>query len=253
MASRAPHLELSGVDFRYGEGAPLFAGLDWRIARGETWALLGPSGCGKTTLLYLLAGLRRPQRGHARLHGETLAGPGQEIGLVLQDFGLLPWLTAAANVELGMRLRGLPAAERQQKSERWLERLGLAAVANQYPGQLSGGQRQRVALARLLATETEALLLDEPFASVDELNRERLQGRLARLVAEFGATQVLVTHSVEEAALLAGKIALILETGPITKLHVLENPNWRGGMSLASRQDREYHAFCGEVRALLKI
>ena len=246
------HLELRGVAFRYGSGPALLAGLDWRIGRGETWALLGPSGCGKTTLLYLLAGMRLPQGGAAQFDGVTLGQPRQEIGLVLQDFGLLPWLTAAANVELGMRLRGLPVAEREGRRDLWLERLGLREVARQYPIQLSGGQRQRVALARMLALQTEALLLDEPFASVDELTRERLQEALGRLVAEMGATQVLVTHSVEEAALLAERIALILEPAPITELTLLENPCWRGGGELPERDDPAYFAFCREVRGLLK-
>lgn len=247
----AAHLELRGAHFRYGSGPPLLAGLDWRIGRGETWALLGPSGCGKTTLLYLLAGMRIPQRGAAQFNGVALGRPRQEIGLVLQDFGLLPWLSAAANVELGMRLRGLPREEREARCDLWLERLGLTAVAGQFPGQLSGGQRQRVALARLLALQTKALLLDEPFASVDELTRERLQESLGWLVAEMGATQVLVTHSVEEAALLAGRIALILEPLPITRLTVLENPCWRGGGALPAREDPAYFAFCRQIRGLL--
>lgn len=246
------HLELCGVDFRYGGGPALLSGLDWRIGRGETWALLGPSGCGKTTLLYLLAGMRIPQRGNAQYAGEALRRPRPEIGLVLQDFGLLPWLTAAANVELGMRLRGLAPAERETRRESWLERLGLRAVARQYPVQLSGGQRQRVALARLLALQTEALLLDEPFAAVDELTRERLQETLGLLVAELGATQVLVTHSVEEAALLAQHIALILEAAPIGEITVLQNPCWQGKGSLPARDDPDYFAFCREIRSLLK-
>ena len=245
------HLELSSVDFRYGSGPPLLAGLDWHISRGETWALLGPSGCGKTTLLYLLAGMRRPQRGAAHFNGQVIDRPRREIGLVLQDFGLLPWLSAAENVSLGMRLRGLPREERMARRDLWLERLGLVEVAAHFPGQLSGGQRQRVALARLLALQTEALLLDEPFASVDELTRERLQGTLGRLVAELGATQVLVTHSVEEAALLAERIALILEPAPIAQLTLLENPCWRGGGELPAREDPAYFAFCREIRRLL--
>lgn len=246
------HLELRGVDFRYGDGPELLSGLDWRIGPGETWALLGPSGCGKTTLLYLLAGMRIPQRGTAQYDGEPLARPRQEIGLVLQDFGLLPWLTAAANVELGMRLRGLPAVEREARRESWLERLGLQEVARQYPPQLSGGQRQRVALARLLALQTEVLLLDEPFASVDELTRERLQETLGRLVAEMGATQVLVTHSVEEAAFLAQHVALVLEGTPIREITVLENPCWHGECRTPARDDPTYFAFCREIRSLLK-
>ena len=245
------HLELCEVDFRYGNGPALLAGLDWRIGRGETWALLGPSGCGKTTLLYLLAGMRRPQRGAVRFDGEALHRPCREIGLVLQDFGLLPWLSAAENVSLGMRLRGLPRKERTSRRDFWLERLGLMEVAAHFPGQLSGGQRQRVALARLLALQTEVLLLDEPFASVDELTRERLQGVLGRLVAELGATQVLVTHSVEEAALLAERVALILEPPPIAQLTLLENPCWRGGGELPAREDPAYFAFCREIRKLL--
>lgn len=248
----AAHLELRDAHFRYSAGPPLLAGLDWRIQRGETWALLGPSGSGKTTLLYLLAGMRRPRPGDALYEGQPILRPRREIGLVLQDFGLLPWLSAAENVSLGMRLRGLAKEERRARQQRWLERLGLCEVAAQYPGQLSGGQRQRVALARLLALESEALLLDEPFAAVDELTRERLQGGLRRLVAEAGATQVLVTHSVEEAALLAARIAIIPAPAPIQQLTVLDNPCWRGSGDLPERDEPAFAAFCREIRWLLR-
>ncbi len=244
-------LEIDRADFRYGAGPALLSGLSWSIARGETWALLGPSGCGKTTLLYLLAGMRTPQRGAVRYAGALLRRPRREIGLVLQDYGLLPWLTAAENVSLGMRLRGLARSERLARCEHWLKRLDLLAVASQFPAQLSGGQRQRVALARLLALQTEVLLLDEPFAAVDELTRERLQRQLGSLVAAVGATQVLVTHSIEEAAMLAARIALISGPAPIAELTYLENPCWHGGGVLPERDDHTYIAFCREIRERL--
>lgn len=213
---------------------------------GEVWALLGPSGSGKTTLLHLAAGLRRPAGGRITLGGQVVTKPRQDVGLMLQSYGLLPWYSAERNVRVGLEIRGLATAEVRRRSDAWLKRLELTEVAGRFPGQLSGGQRQRVALARILALEPRLLLLDEPLSAVDELARERLQKRLFELSRQTGATTLLVTHSIEEAALLADHILLVTDYAPLKHYEVLTLPFKTG---LPRRDDPAFIAFCQTVRA----
>ena len=246
----APLLALEQVSFAYAQSTPLVTDFTWRIAPGARWAILGPSGSGKTTLLYLLAGLRKPTAGVILHDGQPLLKPNPQIGLMLQAYGLLPWFTARQNIHTGLQIRGLPANERRERADRWLKRLEIDHLADQFPGQLSGGQRQRVALARLLALESRTLLLDEPFSAVDELTRERLQLRLRALQAELGSTLVLVTHSVEEAVLLADHILIITNFAPITNATVLHSP-FNG--TPPRRDDPAFTAFCRRIRDILQL
>ncbi len=237
------------ADLRFGYRRPddLFAGLSWSVGRGEMWSILGPSGCGKTTLLYLLAGLRRPTGGVVQVDGQPIEGPLRSTGLILQDHGLLPWATAEENAALGLRIRGVPPARRAALVGRWLEALGIADVRKQYPSQLSGGQRQRVAIARCLALEPDLILMDEPFASLDALTREDMQELLLEVTAQAAnrPSVVLVTHDVAEAVLL-GQRVMVLPRPPIAAGVVLEN-------ALAGRPEYrlrpEFHEKCLEVRA----
>src|SRR5512137_1022862 len=191
-------IRVEGLSFSYPGGLPpVFQDFDWEVARSETWAILGPSGCGKTTLLYLLAGLRRPGQGRIFVGGQPLERPRPHTGLILQDYGLLPWATVRANAPRDYR----PTTDVTS----WLERLGLTASAGQFPGQISGGQRQRTAIARTLALQPDLLLMDEPFASLDAITREDLQALTLELRAETGLTTVVVTHTIEEAALLGAQ------------------------------------------------
>lgn len=213
-------IEVRSLSFGYPGGRPIFENFDWSVARGEAWAILGPSGYGKSTLLYLLAGLRQPTRGEVRLDGQPILRPRPRTGLILQDFGLLPWATCEQNVSLGLRVHGFygpdgkhaPLDHRpgdvRARTEHWLARLGLLPVRRQYPGQLSGGQRQRTAIARTLALNPDLLLMDEPFASLDAPTREGLQNLMLELRAEQHLTTIVVTHSIEEAAFLGQKILL---------------------------------------------
>lgn len=246
----SPALALEGVSFGYA--TPLLDRFDWRIMPGETWSILGPSGSGKTTLLYLLAGLRRPQAGTVRLFGEAITAPSHDVGLMLQDYGLLPWMTAVRNIRLGLKIRGVSRQERHRIGAAWLERMQIAHVADQYPGQLSGGQRQRVALARVLALETDILLLDEPLSAVDELTRERLQARLYAITREIGVTMVMVTHSVEEAALLTDNVLVFPEDGPLHEAQVLRSP-FAGDNAMPRRDDPAFLQFTAQVRAALGL
>ncbi len=185
------------------------------------------------------------------LNGEVVTRPRQDVGLMLQGYGLLPWYSAARNVQVGLEIRGVDAQEAARRGGEWLARLELTGVAKQFPGQLSGGQRQRVALARVLALESRLLLLDEPLSAVDELARERLQRRLFELSRETQTTTLLVTHSVEEAALLADHILLIGDHTPVRHFDVL-TPSFKKGAPetrLPRRDDPAFIRFCQTVRA----
>lgn len=209
-------ITLDAVTFAYGPFL-LFQRFSWEVEAGDFWALIGPSGCGKSTLLTLLAGLRQPTAGEIRIQGETLRRPRPQTGLILQDYGLLPWATVRQNVELGLKIRrfygpdGIHAPRHPQTGlsvDFWLTRLGLSAVADRYPTQISGGQRQRTAIARTLVLQPDLLLMDEPFASLDAPTREALETQIWELAEEQGLTIILVTHAIEEAALLGKKILL---------------------------------------------
>jgi ABC-type nitrate/sulfonate/bicarbonate transport system ATPase subunit len=221
------------LTFGYSNHAPLFQDFNWTIPRGETWAILGSSGCGKTTLLYLLAGLRLPDSGRIEIDGDLLARPRPRSGLILQEYGLLPWETLRANVGLGLRVRQFYGADGKhtprdfapkENVAYWLARLGLEHVADKYPAQVSGGQRQRAAIARTLALSPDVLLMDEPFSSLDAVTREDLQSLTLELCREQDITLVIVTHAIEEAAIMGEKI-LLLGTPPNHTPLVFENPH----------------------------
>jgi NitT/TauT family transport system ATP-binding protein len=240
------------ISFHY-DSSPVFEHFQWTIHSGESWSVLGPSGCGKSTLLSLLAGLRLPTSGTIRIHNEPILRPRPQTGLILQDYGLLPWSTVRQNIELGLKIRrfygadGIHAPLRQTRGpsiEFWLSRLGLDAVADHYPVQLSGGQRQRTAIARTLVLSPDLLLMDEPFSSLDAPTRESLQDLTWELITEQGLTLVLVTHSLEEAAMMGRKI-LLLSGPPNREIQVVDNPE--AGTS-GFRESRAYHQFCRDLR-----
>lgn len=254
-------IRIRDLTFAYPDQPVLFEGFDWHVARDEIWAVVGPSGCGKSTLLYLLAGLRHPSSGEIRIDGEKLTRPRPGTGLILQDYGLLPWATVAENAALGLRIRrfygpdGLhaPDGTQIQKWEiddaigYWLDRLGVSALCNQYPAQISGGQRQRTAIARTLAMGPDLLLMDEPFSSLDAFTREGLERLTLELRFETEVTTILVTHSVEEAVYM-GQRLLVLGRSPHRRPIVIENPE--AGQS-GYRERATFQAHCDEVRHLL--
>lgn len=242
-------IEVCDLTFAYPGKPPVLTGLSWSVREKETWAVIGPSGCGKTTLLYVLAGLRRPTQGAVLIQGQPVSGARRQTGLILQDFGLLPWATAEENIALGLTLRKVDPALRRQVVVQWLERMGLTAVAGHYPAELSGGQRQRVAIARTLALDPDLLLMDEPFAALDTLTREDLQNLILSLGQRQGITTVIVTHNIEEAVFLGQRI-LLLGPGAAGQIRttVVDNP-WSGGLDF--RRDPVFATKCREVRTLL--
>ncbi len=204
--SVTPVIGVNEVSKVYGRGRDAVRALErvsLDVTRGEFVCLVGASGCGKTTLLNLVAGLDSPTMGSVRTRGSR-------VGLLFQDAALFPWLTAAENVDLALRLRGVGSrSERQQQAAELLERVHLGGAGHLRPHELSGGMRQRVALARALAQNVEVLLMDEPFGALDAMTRDLLHDELERIWAASGLTVLFVTHNVREATRLGDRIVLL--------------------------------------------
>jgi NitT/TauT family transport system ATP-binding protein/sulfonate transport system ATP-binding protein len=196
-----------------GEEIEALRRADLVIDKGELVCLIGASGCGKSTLLRIIAGFEKPTAGSVEIYGHPVSGPGSDRGMVFQDYALFPWLTVRENIAFGPKQKGLSSAEVGEIADRYVEMVGLTAFAERYPSQLSGGMKQRVAIARVLANEANILLMDEPFGALDALTREQLQDELLQIWARTGVTVIFVTHSVEEATLLADRV-VVMSAGP---------------------------------------
>jgi len=179
------------------------------VGKGEFVSIVGPSGCGKSSFLNILLGLIKPDSGEVQLNGTRITGPGQERAMVFQEFGLLPWRTVTANVELGLELKGIAPARRAERAAELIKLVGLEEFASHYPHELSGGMKQRVGLARALATEPEVLLMDEPFAALDAQTRDLMQMELLQIWEHTKKTVLFVTHSIEEAAYLSDRVIVM--------------------------------------------
>ena len=198
-------LQLRGIGRRFADGTAALEDVDLTIKAHDFMVLLGPSGCGKSTLLRLIAGLDQPSSG--RLHWVGLPPVAGEIGYVFQDPTLMPWASALQNVALPLRLRGVPDANGLALAA--LDQVGLADFASSRPKTLSGGMRMRVSIARALVSRPRLLLMDEPFAALDEFTRHRLQDQCVALTEAIGCTTVFVTHSIYEAAYLGSRVVLM--------------------------------------------
>ena len=229
--SRNLMLRLENISRRFPNGVVALEGIDLRIEQGDFLVLLGPSGCGKSTLLRLIAGLDQPQEG--KVTWDVAApGPG-EVGFVFQDPTLMPWASAADNAALPFRLRGIDAAP----ARAMVARVGLEGFEHVRPAKLSGGMRMRVSIARALAPRPRLLLMDEPFAALDEFTRHRLQEDLCALTTESGCTVVFVTHSIYEAAFLATRVVIMsARPGRVAATFLFDGPvRERLGAAYAAR------------------
>jgi NitT/TauT family transport system ATP-binding protein len=191
-----------GLTKRFGRGPVVLDDVSLDVAEGEFLCILGASGCGKSTLLNLVAGLDRPTAGEVSV-------PGHRPSLMFQEPALFPWLTAAQNVEMALRLRGLGKSDRRAEAKRLLALVRLDGAGGKRPHELSGGMRQRVAMARALAQDSKVLLMDEPFAALDAITRDVLHDELTRIREEVGATVLFVTHNVREAVRLGDRVVLL--------------------------------------------
>jgi ABC-type nitrate/sulfonate/bicarbonate transport system ATPase subunit len=208
----AAKLTIDGVARRFGDGVEAVQALepiDLAVGAGEFLAIVGPSGCGKSTLLNIVAGFDHPTAGEARLDGRVITGPGPERGVVFQQGALFTWLSVLDNVAFGPRALGRSVAESRAIAAKYVELVGLGGFAQKYPYQLSGGMQQRVGIARALANEPEVLLMDEPFAALDQQTRELLQEEIRAIWRRTGKTILWITHSIEEALFLATHVVVM--------------------------------------------
>jgi NitT/TauT family transport system ATP-binding protein len=189
------------------------ADIDLEIREGEFVCVVGPSGCGKSTLLNIIAGLDRATSGTITFDGRPLKGSSAERVVVFQDAALYPWLNVRANVEFGLKMKGVRGRERRRIADRYLELVSLTRFEKAFVHELSGGMKQRVQLARALAVEPRMLLMDEPFAALDAQTRDVLQAELQQIWLRTGATILFITHNVREAALLSDRV-LVMTPGP---------------------------------------
>jgi sulfonate transport system ATP-binding protein len=243
-------IELRGVEKHYQvEGAvlPVLADIHLTVRPGEFVSVVGPSGCGKSTLLRLIAGLDLVRQGQIRVDGAEVAGTSLDRGIVFQDHRLFPWLTAAANVALGLENAGLTAQARARAVEEHVALVGLTGFERAYPHQLSGGMAQRCAIARALVNRPRILLLDEPFGALDLLTRGHLQEELARIWQRERVTTLLVTHDVQEAVLLADRV-VVMQPGPGRIRRIVPVPLAHPRL----RSDRQLEAIERQVAAELR-
>jgi NitT/TauT family transport system ATP-binding protein len=201
---------------------------DIDVHEGEFLSIVGPSGCGKSTFLNVVLGLIKPDSGDLTLRGERVSGPGTDRAMVFQEFGLLPWRTVRANVELGLELKGVDANDRRAVSGRLIEMVGLTGFETHYPHELSGGMKQRVGLARALATDPDVLLMDEPFAALDAQTRDLMQVELLRIWQEAKKTVLFVTHQIDEAIYLSDRVMVMTKRpGHAKRIFAIELPRPR--------------------------
>ncbi|XPV77480.1 MAG: ABC transporter ATP-binding protein [Desulfovibrio sp.] len=215
-------LTAEGISISYG-GKCVLHNVSFSLEQGETLSVVGPSGCGKTSLLYALCGLQPATSGSVNLLGGVVQAPRADVPIILQDYGLLPWMTNLDNVALGLKLGGISKGKRHALARKQLAHFGLEGREDEYPSNLSGGEQQRVAIARAFVLEPSALLLDEPFSALDALTREHLQKTLLDVWRMKQIPFVLVTHSLDEAVYLGQRI-LVLGDCPARPVAVLENP-----------------------------
>ncbi len=252
-----PAIEFIGVDKRFparGKNPEVIAArnVTLSIQPGEVVSLIGPSGCGKSTLLNMGSGLAKASAGTVKVNGEVVTGPNKHVAFMLQKDLLMPWRTISQNVEFGLELRGVRAADRAAISEKLLAQCHLKGFGNSYPHQLSGGMRQRAAMARTLAVDPIVLLMDEPFSALDAQTKMILQQDLARTVAEHKKTVLFITHDLAEAVALSDRILVMSERpGTIVEEIVVDIPGRDNPM--ARRKHPAVGDYVSRLMDLLKL
>jgi NitT/TauT family transport system ATP-binding protein len=233
-------LAVDGVAKTYGSGSAAVRALEpisFEVRRGEFVAVIGPSGCGKSTLFNIVGGLLEDYEGTVRLDGVPIAGPHPQIAMVFQEESIFPWRTLLQNVAFPLEVRGVARAERDERARRTIELVGLAGFEHRHPAALSGGMRQRTALARALCAEPEILLMDEPFAAVDEQTRLLLGEKLLEIWQRLRQTTLLITHSIAEAVQLADRVVVMsFRPGTIKQIVEIDLPRPRTGEVLAGER-----------------
>ena len=230
--SRPVQLHVDNVCLRFPKpGGGEFSALEnvsLEVRDQEFAVIVGPSGCGKSSLLYLTAGLHTPSDGEIRVADQLVTGPGADRGMVFQGYTLFPWLTVAENIEFGLKRKRMPAPERKELVDHYLNEVGLTGFADNHPSQLSGGMKQRVAIARALANDPKILLMDEPFGALDSQTRLQMQQLLLRVWEHSKKTVVFVTHDIDEAILLGERVFVMgSKPGRIQKILDVDIPHPR--------------------------
>jgi NitT/TauT family transport system ATP-binding protein len=237
VAATAATLALDRVAKTYGDGAGAVRALDpvsFEVRRGEFVSVVGPSGCGKSTLLNIVGGLITDYDGSVVLDGARIGGPNPKVAMVFQEESTFPWRTALENVAFPLEVRGVERRERERRALRAIELVGLSGFEHRHPADLSGGMRQRTSLARALCAEPEILLLDEPFASVDEQTRLLLGEKLLEIWQRLNQTTLLITHSIAEAVQLSDRVVVMsFRPGRIKQIVEVDLPRPRDADVLA--------------------
>src|SRR5512142_2737649 len=260
MITQTPTLlEVRSVNQMYGSGERRFTAVqnvNLSMREGEFVALVGPSGCGKSTLLRIITGLNKPTSGVVLYRDNVLTGVNPHATIVFQTFALFPWLTVQQNVELALKVRGVPAGERSAKAIALLDKVGLDGFENAYPRELSGGMRQKVGFARAMAVEPELLCLDEPFSALDVLSAEALRGELLELWLNKALPTraiLMVTHNIEEAVLLSDRVVVMAKNPGhiVTEFTLnLRHPRQHKDTAFRAEVDKVYAVVAGKLDAL---
>lgn len=236
------------VDGEATDRVTVLDGVELSIRKGEFITLVGPSGSGKSVLLDIIGGLTQATGGNVQLDGRRITRPDPKTGYVFQQYALFPWRTALANIEYALEVRGVAKAERAATARHLLALFGLAGFEDRFPNQLSGGMQQRVAIARALASNPEVLLMDEPFAALDQQTRELLQGELLRIWGKINTTVIFVTHSIDEAIFLADRVVVMTaRPGAVKEIIDIDLPRPRDGDIRASAEFNLYRARVWDV------
>jgi NitT/TauT family transport system ATP-binding protein len=245
-------IHFSKIDLAFSD-RKILEKIDLEVARGEIVCLVGPSGCGKTTALRIATGLLAPTGGIVTFDGAPVDGPRRDVAIVFQDYGkaLLPWRTAAGNISLALEAAGTPRSGRAARIDALLNKVGLPNHSDKYPSQMSGGMQQRLQIARCLAQEPAALMMDEPFGALDAMTRQELQDEMLQIAATTGATILFVTHDLEEAIYVGDRvIGLLPHPGRIGIELPVGLPRPRD--QIATREDPEFLRLRRELYDFIK-